>query len=42
MHGLVGVRNELLEPVIYVIKRFELSYYRNELIHLFLNDCLLI
>ena len=41
LSGLVGVHKDLLEPVYYVTKRFELSYYRNELIHLFLVDCTL-
>lgn len=30
----------LLEPVFYATKRFELSFYRNQLIHLFVHEAI--
>jgi glycerol-3-phosphate O-acyltransferase len=30
----------LLEPVFYAVKRFELSFYRNQLIHLFVHEAI--
>ncbi|KAI9017525.1 acyltransferase-domain-containing protein [Gaertneriomyces semiglobifer] len=41
MKDLVGTRNDLLEPVYHPIKRFELSFYRNQIIHLFLAESIL-
>lgn len=38
LKGVVSVRTDLLEPVLYPAKRYELSYYRNELIHIFLDE----
>ena len=38
LNGVIGERTELLEPVLYVSKRFELSYYRNEVIHIFVDE----
>lgn len=38
LKDLVGVHTDLLEPVIYPTKRFELSYYRNQMIHLFIGE----
>ncbi|KAJ3315014.1 hypothetical protein HDV04_004814 [Boothiomyces sp. JEL0838] len=35
---LIGRRYEILEPVYYPVKRFELSYYRNQVIHLFVPE----
>jgi hypothetical protein len=37
LHGLIGVRRDLLEPVFYALKRFELSLYRNQ-VHYLLYD----
>ena len=39
---LVGHRMDILEPVFYPIKRFTLSYYRNQVIHLFVHEGFLI
>ena len=38
LSSLVGVRKELAEPVYYVEKRFELSLFRNQVMHLFLGE----
>ncbi|KAI9007618.1 hypothetical protein DFJ74DRAFT_365533 [Hyaloraphidium curvatum] len=38
MRDLIGTRSGLLEPVYYVIKPFELSFYRNQVIQVFLTD----
>ncbi|KAL7746734.1 hypothetical protein RI367_007897 [Sorochytrium milnesiophthora] len=35
---LIGERKELMVPVYYVKKRFELSFYRNQVIHLFIQE----
>lgn len=32
---------DLLEPVLYATKRFELSYYRNEVMHIFVEEAAL-
>lgn len=40
LKDLVGKRNALLEPVYYPIKRFELSFYRNQIIYLFITEAL--
>ncbi|KAJ3274395.1 hypothetical protein HDV01_002999 [Terramyces sp. JEL0728] len=37
---LIGQRYEILEPVYYPVKRFELSYYRNQVIHLFVQEAI--
>lgn len=39
LRELVGVRKGLLEPVYYAAKDIELSYYRNQVIHLFISEC---
>ncbi|KAK6098230.1 hypothetical protein MT418_002278 [Batrachochytrium dendrobatidis] len=39
---LTGRRSELLEPVYYPAKRFELSFYRNQVIHLFVSECIVL
>jgi hypothetical protein len=39
LRDLIGQRNDLLEPVFYPVKRFELSFYRNQVIHLFIEEC---
>jgi hypothetical protein len=41
LKDLIGERNakEVIEPTFYGIKRFELSYYRNQVIHLFVEEC---
>ncbi|KAJ3150380.1 hypothetical protein HDU89_003160 [Geranomyces variabilis] len=41
MKDLIGKRTDLLEPVYYPLKRFELSFYRNQVIHLFLSEAIL-
>ncbi|KAJ3016431.1 hypothetical protein HKX48_004039 [Thoreauomyces humboldtii] len=41
MKDLVGKRTDLLETVYYPLKRFELSFYRNQVIHLFLAEAIL-
>ncbi|KAJ3139084.1 hypothetical protein HK100_012001 [Physocladia obscura] len=41
LKDLIGQRTDLLEPVYYPVKRFELSYYRNQVIHLFINEAIL-
>ncbi|KAM3584515.1 hypothetical protein VKS41_003325 [Umbelopsis sp. WA50703] len=40
LKDLIGERNakEVIEPTFYGIKRFELSYYRNQVIHLFVEE----
>ena len=38
LRDLVSVRTDLLEPVFYPKKRFELSLYRNQVIHLFISE----
>ncbi|KAI0243630.1 hypothetical protein L0F63_003336 [Massospora cicadina] len=35
---LIGTRADLIEPVYFAINRFELSYYRNQVIHIFLSE----
>ncbi|KAJ3296892.1 hypothetical protein HK104_001043, partial [Borealophlyctis nickersoniae] len=41
LKDLVGQRTDLLEPVYYPVKRFELSFYRNQVIHLFISEAIL-
>ncbi len=38
LRDLISVRQELLEPVFYPNKRFDLSLYRNQVIHLFIPE----
>lgn len=38
--SLVGVRDGLLEPTYYAVDRFQLSFYRNMTIHLFVSEAL--
>lgn len=38
MKDLIGVHHELIEPTFYALKRFELSFYRNQIIHLFVSE----
>jgi glycerol-3-phosphate O-acyltransferase len=40
LKDLIGERRGLLEPVYYPLKRFELSYYRNQLIHLYIHEAI--
>ncbi len=37
---LIGVRQDLLERVYYPIRRFPLSFYRNQVIHFFIHECM--
>lgn len=37
---LIGTRPGLIEPVYFAINRFELSYYRNQVIHIFISEAL--
>ncbi|ORZ39149.1 acyltransferase-domain-containing protein [Catenaria anguillulae PL171] len=38
---LIGERRDLLEPVYFVKKRFELSLYRNQCLHHFVNEAIM-
>jgi hypothetical protein len=38
LSNIVGKRSDLMERVYYPLKRFELSYYRNQVIHLFIAE----
>ncbi|KAG0018533.1 hypothetical protein BGZ81_010189 [Podila clonocystis] len=40
LKDLVALQKNLLEPVFYAVKRFELSFYRNQLIHLFIHEAI--
>lgn len=40
MKGLVAVHDDLLEPTYEPVKRFELSFYRNQVIHCFVREIL--
>ena len=40
LKDLVACQKNLLEPVFYAVKRFELSFYRNQLIHLFIHEAI--
>jgi len=40
MGDLVGKRTELLETVLFANKRYELSYYRNEVLHIFVDEAI--
>jgi glycerol-3-phosphate O-acyltransferase len=40
LRDLVGKRFDILESVYYPLRRFELSYYRNQVIHLFVPECI--
>lgn len=40
LKDLVALQKNLLEPVFYAQKRFELSFYRNQLIHLFVHEAI--
>lgn len=35
---LIDMRNDLLEPIYFPVNRFELGYYRNQVIHLFVSE----
>ncbi|KAF9579164.1 hypothetical protein BGW38_004682, partial [Lunasporangiospora selenospora] len=41
LKDLVAAQKNLLEPVFYAVKRFELSFYRNQLIHLFVHEAII-
>jgi glycerol-3-phosphate O-acyltransferase len=38
LKDLIGHRVDTLEPVYYPMKRFSLSFYRNQVIHYFVHD----
>jgi glycerol-3-phosphate O-acyltransferase len=40
LKDLVAAQKNLIEPVFYAVKRFELSFYRNQLIHLFVHEAI--
>ncbi|KAI7830290.1 acyltransferase [Gamsiella multidivaricata] len=40
LKDLVALQKNLIEPVFYAVKRFELSFYRNQLIHLFVHEAI--
>lgn len=42
LRDLVGKRFDILESVYYPLRRFELSYYRNQVIHLFVPECIVL
>lgn len=39
--GLVGTIEGLLEPTFYAVDRFQLSFYRNQIVHLFISESIL-
>ncbi|CAG8507080.1 11866_t:CDS:10 [Ambispora leptoticha] len=41
LKDLIKERKSLLEPVFYAEKRFELSFYRNQVMHLFVSEAIL-
>lgn len=41
LSNIIGVRVQFLEPIYYPLKRFELSFYRNQVIHLFIAESIL-
>ncbi|CAG8544898.1 12251_t:CDS:10 [Ambispora gerdemannii] len=41
LKDLIKERRDLLEPVFYAEKRFELSFYRNQVMHLFVSEAIL-
>jgi glycerol-3-phosphate O-acyltransferase len=38
LNKLIGIRSDLMEPVYYPLQSFELSFYRNQVIHLFISE----
>lgn len=41
LKDLVGQHRDLIEPTFYPISRFELSFYRNQVMHLFVQEAML-
>lgn len=41
MRGMVEVQTDVMEPTFIPAKRFELSFYRNQVIHIFVSEALL-
>ncbi|CAG8637796.1 8623_t:CDS:2, partial [Cetraspora pellucida] len=41
LKDLIKERKDLLEPVFYAEKRFELSFYRNQVMHLFVSEAII-
>ncbi|GAA5915410.1 hypothetical protein JCM6882_001416 [Rhodosporidiobolus microsporus] len=41
LKNLIGVQRDLIESTYYPISRFELSFYRNQVIHLFVEESML-
>lgn len=41
MKDLIQVQTDVMEPTFLPLKRFELSFYRNQVIHIFVNESLL-
>jgi hypothetical protein len=41
LSSMIQVRRDVLEPVIHATKRFELSLYRNQVMHLFLGETII-
>ena len=41
MGDVIGHRSasEVIEPTVYPLKPFELSLYRNQIVHLFVTEC---
>jgi len=38
LKNIIGIQNSLIEPVYYPLKPYELSYYRNQVIHMFISE----
>jgi hypothetical protein len=38
---LIGVKTDLLEDIYYAADRFQISYFRNQIIHLFINEAVI-
>lgn len=41
LKNIIGIQNDLIEPVYYPLNPYELSYYRNQVIHLFISESIL-
>ncbi|GAA94612.1 hypothetical protein E5Q_01264 [Mixia osmundae IAM 14324] len=38
LKDLIGVYHDLMEPTVYPLKRFDLSFHRNQVIHIFVSE----
>lgn len=41
MKDLIEIQTDVMEPTLLPLKRFELSFYRNQVMHVFVSECLL-